>query len=163
MPHAAGGLQAVCLAFSVRLLRFLCRARIYDAWVRGQRLTHPCHRRLACRYEIVKASGKGIFSSVVTAHDKLRQAADGSNPKVAIKMIRANATMYKAGKQELEVLQKLADGDPDNRKHVIRLLRSFEYRNHLCMVRHCSACKCTGGATCFTGFTFNFKQKHTAE
>lgn len=83
----------------------------------------------------MKASGKGIFSSVVTAYDKLRQGADGANPLVAIKMIRANDTMYKAGKLELEVLSKLADEDAENRKHVIRLLRSFEYRNHLCMVR----------------------------
>lgn len=92
-----------------------------------------------CRYEVVKASGKGVFSSVVTALDKLRQDTDGSNPLVAIKLIRANETMYKAGQQELAILRKLADADPDNRKHVIRLLRSFEYRNHLCMVRPRSA------------------------
>jgi serine/threonine-protein kinase PRP4 len=83
----------------------------------------------------LKPSGKGVFSSVVSAYDKLRQNTDGSNPIVAIKMIRANETMLKAAKQELDILSKLADADPDNRKHVIRLLRSFEYRNHLCMVR----------------------------
>ena len=97
----------------------------------------PLHGKahFTCRYEIVKASGKGVFSSVVTAHDKLRQDASGGNPLVAIKMIRANNTMFKAGQQELAVLHQLADGDPGSRKHVIRLLRSFEYRNHLCMVR----------------------------
>jgi serine/threonine protein kinase len=92
-------------------------------------------RQRARRYEVVKASGKGVFSSVVTARDKLRQDAAGGNPLVAVKMIRANNTMYKAGKLELEILNTLADKDPDNRKHVVRLLRSFEYRNHLCMVR----------------------------
>jgi serine/threonine protein kinase len=92
-------------------------------------------RSPACRYEVLKASGKGVFSSVVSAYDKLRQNTDGSNPIVAIKMIRANETMFKAAKQELDILSKLADNDPDNRKHIIRLLRSFEYRNHLCMVR----------------------------
>ena len=80
---------------------------------------HECWK--CCRYEVVKASGKGVFSSVVTARDKLRQDPDGSNPLVAIKMIRANNTMYKAGKLELDILSKLADGDADNRKHVIRL------------------------------------------
>jgi hypothetical protein len=71
----------------------------------------------------------------VTAVDLLRQDAAGQNPLVAIKVIRANDTMYKAGKLELTILNKLAEGDPENRKHVIRLLRSFEYRNHLCLVR----------------------------
>lgn len=88
-----------------------------------------------CRYEVVKASGKGVFSSVVTATDKLRQDSDGNNPLVAIKVIRANDTMYKAGKLELTILNKLAEEDPENRRHVIRLLRNFEYRNHLCLVR----------------------------
>ena len=88
-----------------------------------------------CRYEVVKASGKGVFSSVVTATDKLRQDADGNNPLVAIKVIRANDTMYKAGKLELAILNKLGEEDPENRRHVIRLLRNFEYRNHLCLVR----------------------------
>lgn len=89
----------------------------------------------ACRYEVIKASGKGVFSSVVTATDKLRQNSEGINPLVAIKVIRANDTMYKAGKLELQILTKLAEADPENRRHVIRLLRSFEYRHHLCMVR----------------------------
>lgn len=88
-----------------------------------------------CRYEVVKASGKGVFSSVVTSTDKLRQDADGNNPLVAIKVIRANDTMYKAGQLELKILNSLAEADPENRRHVIRLLRSFEYRNHLCLVR----------------------------
>ena len=90
---------------------------------------------LMCRYEVIKASGKGVFSSVVTATDKLRQNSEGVNPLVAIKVIRANDTMYKAGKLELQILTKLAESDPENRRHVIRLLRSFEYRHHLCMVR----------------------------
>jgi serine/threonine protein kinase len=90
---------------------------------------------ILCRYEVIKASGKGVFSSVVTAADKLRQDPDGGNPLVAIKVIRANDTMYKAGKLELAILNKLGEEDRENRRHVIRLLRSFEYRNHLCLVR----------------------------
>lgn len=35
---------------------------------------------------------------------------------------------------ELAVLRKLGAADPDNRKHCIRLLRHFEYRNHVCLV-----------------------------
>ena len=84
---------------------------------------------------MIKASGKGVFSSVVKARDKLRQDANGANPEVAIKLIRANDVMYKAGKLEQQILDKLAASDPENRKHIIRLLRSFEYRSHLCLVR----------------------------
>jgi serine/threonine-protein kinase PRP4 len=32
------------------------------------------------------------------------------------------------------ILNKLAGADPDNRRHCVRLLSSFEYRNHLCLV-----------------------------
>lgn len=97
--------------------------------------TRDTHNDGVCRYEVIKASGKGVFSNVVTATDKLRQNSEGVNPLVAIKVIRANDTMYKAGKLELQILTCLAEADPDNRRHVIRLLRSFEYRHHLCMVR----------------------------
>ena len=38
------------------------------------------------------------------------------------KVIRSNETMFKAGQTELTILRKLADADPDNRRHVIRLL-----------------------------------------
>ena len=113
-----------------RTIRLVCLTCTFSALA-----APPHYGASSCRYEIVKASGKGVFSSVVTAHDKLRQDASGGNPLVAIKMIRANNTMFKAGQQELAVLHQLADGDPGSRKHVIRLLRSFEYRNHLCMVR----------------------------
>lgn len=45
-----------------------------------------------------------------------------------------NAFRYKAGMKELGFLRKLMEADPENKKHVIRLLRHFEYRNHLCLV-----------------------------
>ena len=32
------------------------------------------------------------------------------------------------------VLRKLAGADPDGRRHCIKLLRTFEYRSHLCLV-----------------------------
>lgn len=31
------------------------------------------------------------------------------------------------------VLRKLSGADPDNRRHCIKLLRTFEYRGHLCL------------------------------
>jgi hypothetical protein len=47
---------------------------------------------------------------------------------------RANEVMYKAAQTELAVLRTLGDADPEGRRHCIRLLRHFEYRNHMCLV-----------------------------
>jgi serine/threonine-protein kinase PRP4 len=52
----------------------------------------------------------------------------------AAQVIRSNETMSKAAALEQRILRMLSDKDPDNRKHVIRLLRTFEYRHHVCMV-----------------------------
>lgn len=51
-----------------------------------------------------------------------------------VQVIRSNETMAKAAALEQRILRMLADKDPDNRKHVIRMLRTFEYRHHVCMV-----------------------------
>lgn len=40
----------------------------------------------------------------------------------------------KAGLKEVEILQKLAHADPEDKKHLIRLERIFEHKGHLCMV-----------------------------
>ncbi|CAO3622503.1 unnamed protein product [Cunninghamella blakesleeana] len=80
------------------------------------------------RYQTVSHLGKGVFSSVVRAKDTT------TGEEVAVKIIRSNETMYKAGLKELGLLKKLKEADPDNKKHVIRLLRHFEHRNHLCIV-----------------------------
>jgi serine/threonine-protein kinase PRP4 len=87
---------------------------------------------IGSRYEVFKAHGRGVFSSVLRARDL------GTNisppPEVAIKVIRANETMFKAGQVEKVILRKLAEADPEGKRHCIRLLGSFEYRSHLCLV-----------------------------
>ncbi|KAI8063563.1 kinase-like domain-containing protein [Gongronella butleri] len=80
------------------------------------------------RYQTTAHLGKGVFSSVVRATDVQ------SGEQVAIKLIRSNETMYKAGQKELALLNKLMEADPDNKKHVIRFLGHFEHRGHLCLV-----------------------------
>ncbi|GAB2297050.1 hypothetical protein Dimus_031153 [Dionaea muscipula] len=84
------------------------------------------------RYEITAAHGKGVFSTVVRAKDL--RAGSGDPEQVAVKIIRNNETMLKAGMEELVILKKLVGADPDDRRHCVRFLSSFKYRNHLCLV-----------------------------
>lgn len=87
---------------------------------------------LDSRYEITAAHGKGVFSTVVRAKDL--KAGSGDPEEVAIKIIRNNETMLKAGTEELVILKKLVGADPDDRRHCVRYLSHFKYRNHLCIV-----------------------------
>ncbi|KFY28153.1 hypothetical protein V493_03079 [Pseudogymnoascus sp. VKM F-4281 (FW-2241)] len=80
------------------------------------------------KYHVQANLGKGMFSGVVRATDITTKKL------VAIKMIRANETMRKAGMKEIEILQKLMSADVDDKKHMIRLERHFEHKGHLCMV-----------------------------
>ncbi|KAJ3127632.1 U4/U6 small nuclear ribonucleoprotein prp4 [Physocladia obscura] len=84
---------------------------------------------LDSRYHVYQNLGRGVFSSVVKARDTKNGDVD-----VAIKVIRNNDTMHRAGMKEISILKKLAELDPDDKKHVIRLVRHFEHKNHLCMV-----------------------------
>lgn len=84
------------------------------------------------RYEVIASHGKGVFSSVVRAKDL--KAGKGELEEVAIKIIRNNETMYKAGQEELIILKKLVGADPEDKRHCVRFLSSFKYRNHLCLV-----------------------------
>ncbi|KAL2868283.1 putative serine/threonine protein kinase (Prp4) [Aspergillus lucknowensis] len=80
------------------------------------------------RYHVHQNLGKGMFSSVVRAMDSK------TGDLVAIKIIRQNDTMKKAGLKEINILEQLREADPEDRKHVIRFERSFEHKGHLCMV-----------------------------
>lgn len=80
------------------------------------------------RYHVQSNLGKGMFSGVVRAEDAI------TKKPVAIKLIRNNDTMRKAGMKEIEILQKINDADPEDKKHMIRLERHFEHKGHLCMV-----------------------------
>ncbi|KAG2622494.1 hypothetical protein PVAP13_3NG263100 [Panicum virgatum] len=83
-------------------------------------------------YEITAAHGKGVFSTVVRAKDL--KAGKDDPEEVAIKIIRNNDTMYKAGRQEVSILEKLASADREDKRHCVRFISSFMYRNHLCLV-----------------------------
>ncbi|KAL8779209.1 MAG: hypothetical protein Q9213_007055 [Squamulea squamosa] len=80
------------------------------------------------RYHVQSNLGRGMFSGVVRATDQK------SGKLAAIKIIRNNESMKKAGLKEVDILQKLANADPEDKKHLVRLERIFEHKGHLCMV-----------------------------
>ena len=41
---------------------------------------------------------------------------------------------HRAGLKEVQILNKLRQADPEDKKHVVRLERTFEHRGHLCLV-----------------------------
>lgn len=91
-----------------------------------------------------------MFANVVRA--RVLQGESGEVGKeVAIKIIRCQESMsvadiiyqvsalthsfrYRAGQKEVQILNKLRLADPDDKKHVVRLERTFEHRGHLCLV-----------------------------
>lgn len=87
------------------------------------------------KYLVTSTLGKGMFASVVRATDTSIQPTDGDNEAlVAIKIIRNNETMFKAGLKELSTIQKLHELDPSNKQHVVKLIGSFDHKDHLCIV-----------------------------
>lgn len=81
------------------------------------------------RYQVFAILGRGMFSGVVRARDLHHNSRE-----VAIKIVRRQETMYKAGMKEIHTLEQLAVQDPDDKKHIVRLYGHFEHRGHLCMV-----------------------------
>lgn len=85
------------------------------------------------RYLVVENfSGKGVFSNVVKAKDK-----KDKDTLVAIKVMRCNDMMKKAAEKEIEILQILNNSDKANKRHIVRLITTFYYRKHLCLVFEC--------------------------
>lgn len=114
------------------------------------------------RYEVFATHGKGVFSTVLRARDLASAIGNGTTAagaaaagvaanveekpesvttsttptysEVAIKVIRANELMRRAGALEASILEKLAAADPSGKRHCVRLLTQFDHRGHLCLV-----------------------------
>ncbi|KAF8507622.1 kinase-like domain-containing protein [Gautieria morchelliformis] len=85
------------------------------------------------RYQVFSSLGKGMFSNVVRAR-VLDGEGSEAGKEVAIKIVRAQDSMHRAGLKEVQILNKLRQSDPEDKKHVVRLERTFEHRGHLCLV-----------------------------
>jgi serine/threonine-protein kinase PRP4 len=86
------------------------------------------------RYRMVRHLGRGVFANVAQAVDVEAQTDDPSHQLVAVKMIRNNELMRKASQKEMDFLRKVNDADPQDKRHIIRLLSSFDHKGHLCIV-----------------------------
>lgn len=85
------------------------------------------------RYQVFSSLGKGMFANVVRAR-VLQGEVGEAGKEVAIKIVRCQESMYKAGTKEAQILYKLKQADPEDKKHIVRLERTFEHRGHLCLV-----------------------------
>ncbi|KAH8100376.1 kinase-like domain-containing protein [Cristinia sonorae] len=85
------------------------------------------------RYQVFSSLGKGMFANVVRARVLHGEIGDAGK-EVAIKIVRSQESMQRAGLKEVQILNKLKQADPEDKKHVVRLERTFEHRGHLCLV-----------------------------
>jgi len=85
------------------------------------------------RYQVFSSVGKGMFANVVRAR-VIQGDLNEVGKEVAIKIVRAQESMYRAGLKEVQILNKLKQADPEDKKHIVRLERTFEHRGHLCLV-----------------------------
>jgi serine/threonine-protein kinase PRP4 len=86
------------------------------------------------RYRMIRNLGRGVFANVAQAEDTKADIEDPSRKLVAVKMIRRNELMRKASQKEMDHLRNVNDADPQDKRHIIRLLGSFDHKGHLCIV-----------------------------
>ncbi|PPR05163.1 hypothetical protein CVT26_012249 [Gymnopilus dilepis] len=87
------------------------------------------------RYQVFSSLGKGMFANVVRARILQGESGDVGR-EVAIKIVRCQESMQVHVNLIiiLTILNKLKQADPDDKKHIVRLERTFEHRGHLCLV-----------------------------
>ena len=83
---------------------------------------------------MTEIAGKGVFSCVVRAQCIAKEKETSPN-EVAIKIMRTKfEVMRTSGLKEKEIISRLNQNDPYDKKHCIRLYDSFNYNQHLCLV-----------------------------
>jgi len=80
-------------------------------------------------FTILDLLGTGTFGQV------FRCKKEGTSQLVAVKVIKNKPAYYSQGMLEIKIAKLLNNHyDPNNEKHIVRLLESFEYRGHVCVV-----------------------------
>ena len=80
------------------------------------------------RYQLQRRIGKGSFGQVVKAVDTQTQQ------EVAIKVIKSKKPFLMQAKTEINLLTLLNENDPSDQHNIVRVLSTFMYRNHQCIV-----------------------------
>ncbi|BGP01393.1 serine/threonine protein kinase, CMGC, dual-specificity [Rhodotorula toruloides] len=94
---------------------------------RGDYLLVP-HDHIRYRYEVIDVLGKGSFGQVLQCRDHK------TGDMVAVKIIRNKKRFHHQALVEIKVLENLVKWDPDEKHYVIRMVDSFTFRGHLCIV-----------------------------
>jgi hypothetical protein len=80
------------------------------------------------RYKVTGLCGKGIFSTVVKVTDIT------SNLEYAVKIVRTIDIMLISGDKERNILKKLNAADNKDNSNIVKLIDTFDYKRHICMV-----------------------------
>jgi serine/threonine-protein kinase PRP4 len=86
------------------------------------------------RHRMIKNLGRGVFANVAQAEEISAENNEQKHNLVAIKMIRRNDLMRKASQKEMDFLRKVNEADPEDKRHIVRLLGSFDHKGHLCII-----------------------------
>ncbi|BGP38563.1 serine/threonine protein kinase, CMGC, dual-specificity [Rhodotorula kratochvilovae] len=86
------------------------------------------HDHIQFRYEVIDVLGKGSFGQVLQCRDHK------TGDMVAVKIIRNKKRFHHQALVEIKVLENLVKWDPDEKHFVIRMVESFTFRGHLCIV-----------------------------
>ena len=90
------------------------------------------HDKIICRkdtYTILDLLGTGTFGQVFKCQK------DGTKELVAIKIIKNKTAYHNQGLLEIKIARMLNDTfDPNDEHHLVRIIESFEFKNHVCLV-----------------------------
>ncbi|RCH93280.1 hypothetical protein CU098_002016, partial [Rhizopus stolonifer] len=91
------------------------------------------------RYEIMESLGKGSFGQVVKCRDHKHSGDEAINDHnyVAIKIIRNKKRFHAQALTEVKILEQLIKWDPKHKHYNVKMLDSFYFRDHLCIVFEC--------------------------
>ncbi|XP_073952549.1 CDC like kinase darkener of apricot isoform X2 [Choristoneura fumiferana] len=82
---------------------------------------------MGARYKIIDTLGEGTFGKVVEVKDLEMEH------RMALKIIKNVEKYREAAKLEINVLEKLAEVDPDCKNLCVKMLDWFEYHGHMCI------------------------------
>lgn len=83
----------------------------------------------AIRYSVIDLLGVGTFGQV------FRCQKEKSGDQVALKVIKNIPAYYNQGLLEIKIVSMLNTSyDPNNQCHIVRILDSFEFKSHICVV-----------------------------